>query len=63
MNQAETIIIILLSIIAYFLYQIAKQLSFLTGKRLKFRLPRLDNLLPKKKEKEYKQESRPKLPN
>jgi hypothetical protein len=36
MNSGETLIILLLSVIAYFLYHIAKQLSYLTGKRLKF---------------------------
>jgi hypothetical protein len=35
MTQGETFISILLVIIIYFLYHIAKQLSYLTGKRLK----------------------------
>ena len=35
MTQGESFISILLIIIAYLLYQIAKQLSYLTGKRLK----------------------------
>jgi len=35
MTTGETLIALLLIIIAYFLYHIAKQLSYLTGKRLK----------------------------
>jgi hypothetical protein len=35
MSTAETIIIFLLAVIAWFLYQIAKQLSYMTGKRIK----------------------------
>jgi len=35
MTQGESLISILLIIIIYLLYQIAKQLSYLTGKRLK----------------------------
>jgi hypothetical protein len=35
MAQGETLISILLLIIIYFLYQITKQLSYLTGKRFK----------------------------
>ncbi|MGI8420425.1 MAG: hypothetical protein ACR2LN_07355 [Candidatus Levyibacteriota bacterium] len=36
MSQGETLISILLIVIAYLLYHIAKQLSYLTGKKLKF---------------------------
>jgi hypothetical protein len=61
MTQAEGIIILLLCIIAYFLYQIAKQLSFLTGRKLRFHLPRL-NMFENKHPKDHKPES-PKLPN
>ena len=45
MSQGETLIVILLAVIAYFLYIISKQLSILTGKKIKFgfRLPRFSN--------------------
>ena len=57
MTQGEFVISILLIIIAYFLYQITKQLSYITGKRLKIsffnwqinKFPRKQNL-PKKKD-------------
>jgi hypothetical protein len=35
MNEAEILIIILLGFVVYFLYQIARQLTFITGKRMK----------------------------
>lgn len=38
MAQGESFISIILIVIAYLLYQIAKQLSYLTGKRLKISL-------------------------
>jgi len=61
MSSGETIISILLGVISYFLYQIAKQLSYLTGKRLKMRfsLPRFN--LPQSISK--KSAEKEKLPN
>lgn len=49
MTQGETIIILLLTAITYFLYQIAKQLSHLTGRRMKLTLPKWpsQNPIPK----------------
>jgi hypothetical protein len=38
MSTGESLIILLLIIIAYFLYQIAKQLTYITGKRMKLSL-------------------------
>lgn len=38
MTTGETLILLVLVIIAYFLYHIAKQLSYLTGKRMKISL-------------------------
>ncbi len=38
MSIGETVIAFLLGVIAWLLYQIAKQLSYLTGKRIRFRL-------------------------
>jgi hypothetical protein len=35
MTHGETLIGILLGVIAYFLYQIARQLSFLTGRKMR----------------------------
>lgn len=35
MSTAEYIIVLLLAVIAWFLYQISKQLSYMTGKRIK----------------------------
>jgi hypothetical protein len=35
MTTAETLIIFLLAMITWFLYQIARQLSYITGKRIK----------------------------
>lgn len=59
MTQGETLISLLLIIIAYLLYQIAKQLSYLTGKKLKISFFKWDNAKPlprsvKQKEKEEK---------
>jgi len=64
MNSGETLIIFLLGIIAYFLYHIAKQLSYLTGKRLKlpFSHWRGAKSFPKRRVKE-KSEPEPNLPN
>lgn len=39
MTQGEFLISILLAIIAWLLYQILRQLSYLTGRRFKFSLP------------------------
>lgn len=36
MSTSESLIVLLLIVIAWFLYQIAKQLSYLTGKRIRF---------------------------
>lgn len=52
MNQTETLIVILLTLITYFLYQITKQLSYLTGKRIKFRLPKIPTFHKKETKKE-----------
>lgn len=38
MNLLDLIIIFLLTLIVYFLYHIAKQLSYLTGRRITFKL-------------------------
>jgi hypothetical protein len=58
MSQGETLISILLIVIAYLLYHIAKQLSYLTGRKIKFSFFNWRNTksLPKypKKEKEEK---------
>lgn len=59
MSQGESLIVLLLGIIAYFLYQIVKQLSYLTGKRFKIALPKF----PKPKFKIKKLDEDPKLPN
>lgn len=48
MTQGETFIALLLAVIAYFLYQIAKQLSYLTGRRFKIGLPKLPTTSYKK---------------
>lgn len=40
MTQGELLISLLLAVIIYFLYHIAKQLSYISGAKLKFRLPR-----------------------
>ncbi len=57
----ETFIIFLLLVISYFLYHIAKQLSYLSGKRIRFRfgLPKL----PTSNFKDKKVEEETKLPN
>jgi hypothetical protein len=57
MTQGESVISILLIVIVYFLYQIIRQLSYITGKRLKIsffnwqinKFPRKQNL-PKRKD-------------
>ena len=58
MSQGETLISLLLLVIIYFLYHIAKQLSFLTGKRLKISFFKFGNSsipkIAKPKEKEEK---------
>lgn len=38
MSQGETVISILLLVIIFFLYQIAKQLSYLTGRKIRISL-------------------------
>lgn len=60
LSQGETLIILLLGAIAYFLYKITQQLSYLSGKRIKFgfRFPKF----PAKSFKKEKVEE-PKLPN
>jgi len=62
MTQGETIISLLLIVIAWILYQIAKQLSFLTGRKIKFSFPRFTQKvrLPETRKKE---ESKEKLVN
>jgi hypothetical protein len=35
MSQGETLIAILLGVIAYFLYQIVRQLTFITGRKMR----------------------------
>jgi hypothetical protein len=44
MSQGESLIVIILAIIAYFLYQIARQLTFLTGRKMRFPF---NNIFPK----------------
>jgi hypothetical protein len=64
MNQAETMIILLLIVIAYFLYQIARQLSYLTG--IKIKLPFAQWKIPKRtvqSEPKSKQQKKEKLLN
>lgn len=51
MSQGETLIVILLIVIAYFLYQITKQLSFLSGRRFKIGLPKFTMINPPPKKK------------
>lgn len=67
MSFGETIISALLLVIAYFLYHIAKQLSYLTGKRIKITLfnKELYNGLKRKftEEKKTKEKPSPRLPN
>ncbi|MEK7572237.1 MAG: hypothetical protein AAB553_08255 [Patescibacteria group bacterium] len=67
MSLFDTIIILLLTIIAYFLYHIAKQLSYLTGRRIKisfFNKTLYQSLIQKRAPKENRKEPRePKLPN
>ncbi|HUQ85871.1 MAG TPA: hypothetical protein VM077_06135 [Candidatus Limnocylindrales bacterium] len=67
MSQGETFITILLAVIAYFLYLITKQLSYLSGKRIRFGFK-----LPEFQAKRYKSDhstgtlqpkKEPKLPN
>ena len=62
MSQGETLISIILIVIAYFLYHIAKQLSYLTGKRLKISIFNWGTTrsLPKSPKRQEKEE---KLPN
>jgi hypothetical protein len=43
MTLGELVISLLLGVIAYLLYHIAKQLSYLTRVKLSFRLPRWQN--------------------
>lgn len=60
MSQGETLIVLLLGVIAYFLYQIVKQLSYITGEKFEIDLPKF----PKKKFKIKKlDEQPPKLQN
>lgn len=67
MEFGQTLIIFLLTVIAYFLYHIAKQLSYLTGHRIKISLfnKQIYNGLTRKRPKEVKREEKiePKLPN
>lgn len=59
MTLGETIISFILIVIAYLLYQIVKQLSYLTGRRIRFslRLPRFPKVrLPRKEKKEESKE-------
>jgi hypothetical protein len=35
MSQGESLIVIILGVIAYLLYQIARQLTFLTGRKMR----------------------------
>jgi len=66
MNQAETLIILLLIIIAYFLYQIAKQLSYLTGVRIKLPFAQWDfpkHTIKEKKKPFSKANEKENLPN
>jgi hypothetical protein len=63
MSQGETIISLLLLVIIYFLYHIAKQLSYLTGKRLKISFMNWQNLPYKRPKTQAQKESPKNLPN
>lgn len=43
MTQGESLIAMVLAVIAYFLFQIAKQLTFLTGRKMRFPFSNLFN--------------------
>lgn len=59
MSQGEIVISVILIFLTYYLYQIARQLSFLTGKRLK--MPKFT--MPKPEKGKKKEEPIENLPN
>jgi uncharacterized protein involved in outer membrane biogenesis len=63
MNEGESFISILLVIIIYFLYQIARQLSYITGKKIKISFFNWQNYKPYIKQKSQKKTPTEKLPN
>lgn len=63
MTTGETFISLLLIVIAYFLYHIAKQLSYLTGKRLKISFMQWGGRTQYPLRKTRKEEPPEKLPN
>ncbi len=63
MSQDETLISVLLLIIIYFLYHIARQLSYLTGRKIKFTLFNLQTSKFKLPPKKQKKQSPEHLPN
>jgi len=63
MTQGETIIALLLLIIIYFLYHIARQLSYLTGKKIKISFMNWQTPQFKIPKKQTKKEIPKNLPN
>lgn len=70
MTQGEVLIAFLLALIAWFLYQIARQLSYLTGRKVKFSLFNKElyngvkrKFAQEKKKKSEREISLSKLPN
>ena len=61
MSSGESLISIILLFIAYMLYQIAKQLSYLTGRKIKFTLPKWGHtpMIPKSIKKKEKEKNLP----
>jgi|GEM_PF-2323486 len=51
MSQGETLISLLLILVVYFLYQIAKQLTYVTGKRM--RLPQFTRTMSHRLKKSF----------
>jgi len=51
MSQGETLISLLLILVVYFLYQIAKQLTYVTGKRM--RLPQFTRTISHRLKKSF----------
>lgn len=62
MTQGESLIAIILAVIAYLLYQIARQLTFLTGRKMKSPFSDLTNR-PTAKPKTKQHIKEEKLPN
>jgi hypothetical protein len=64
MTQGESLISMILAVIAYLLFQIAKQLTYLTGKKIRSPFSGLfSKQMFKPKQKIYSNEKEEKLPN